>query len=62
LTYIDQLKEVKGTESERTIVGDNRNVMREDVPSQNAGVYTRALVDAAPSHEGDFIKVKKILS
>jgi aspartyl-tRNA(Asn)/glutamyl-tRNA(Gln) amidotransferase subunit C len=60
LLYVDQLKEVHETTA-TTIVGSNRNVMREDIPQNAGGSYTRALVDSAPAHDGDFVKVKKIL-
>jgi len=62
LAYVDQLKQVEGTNTDTLVVGSHRNVMREDIPQNKGGVYTRTLVDSAPSHEGDFVKVKKILS
>lgn len=37
------------------------NVMREDTEPHESGIYTEALVGAAPRREGDYIKVKKIL-
>jgi len=38
-----------------------RNVMREDVPTHTAGQYTEAVLQNAPSREGNLLKVKKIL-
>ena len=38
-----------------------RNVMREDVVGHEPGTYTEILLAAAPTREGDYVKVKKIL-
>jgi len=61
LAYVDKLKEVTGSES-GPVMSVNRNVLREDADPNESGAYTRKLVDAAPRHEGDYVKVKKILS
>ena len=37
------------------------NVLREDIVVHKMGVYTEALLNAAPEREGDFVKVKRIL-
>jgi len=37
------------------------NVMREDANPHESGVYTDALLSAAPTREGQYIRVKKIL-
>lgn len=60
LEYVGQIKEagVKGGEVWEPA---ERNVMREDVPTNEAGKYTEALVKAAPKSEGSYVKVKKIL-
>lgn len=61
LAYVDKLKEVTGSES-GPVMSVNRNVLREDANPNEGGAYTRALVDGAPQHLGDLVKVKKILS
>lgn len=37
------------------------NVMREDIVTTEGGAYQEALVNAAPRHEKNYVKVKKIL-
>ena len=37
------------------------NVMREDVVTTEGGYYQSTLINAAPRHENNFVKVKKIL-
>ena len=37
------------------------NVMREDANPHESGAYTDALLSAAPTREGQYIRVKKIL-
>ncbi len=61
LAYVDKLKEVTGSES-GPVMSVNRNVLREDANPNESGAYTRKLVDGAPQHQGDYVKVKKILS
>src|SRR4051812_2489392 len=36
-------------------------VMREDIDAHEGGIYTEKILQEAPSREGDYIKVKKIL-
>ena len=38
-----------------------RNVMREDSAGHESGIYSEALLAAAPAQGGNYIKVKKIL-
>ena len=37
------------------------NVMREDVNPHESGLYTEKILEQAPTREGNYIKVKKIL-
>jgi aspartyl-tRNA(Asn)/glutamyl-tRNA(Gln) amidotransferase subunit C len=65
LAYVDKLKEVTDSGSglgSGPVMSVNRNVLREDANPNEGGAYTRALVDGAPQHLGDLVKVKKILS
>ena len=38
-----------------------RNVMREDGEPHESEIYTKKILEQAPAHEGNYIKVKKIL-
>ena len=38
-----------------------RNVMREDIVTTESGQYTEKILENAPSREGQYVKVKKIL-
>lgn len=38
------------------------NVMREDTVAHEGGEHTSALVEQFPDHDGDFLRVKKILN
>lgn len=38
-----------------------RNVLRQDGPAREAGTYTEAMLANAPSREGNYIAVKKVL-
>jgi aspartyl-tRNA(Asn)/glutamyl-tRNA(Gln) amidotransferase subunit C len=71
LHYVEQLNEV--TVPEISVKKPehiaHRNVMREDSPRPDDSplvtakqAHGEALVDAAPDHQGGFVKVKKILS
>lgn len=62
LEYIAAIQKISGetTEKTRSIVA-RVNVMREDELPHESGIYTEALICAAPKREGDYIKVKKIL-
>ncbi len=62
LGYVASIQKVAANvgEHSRSIVA-TVNVMREDRNPHESGIYTEALVGAAPRREGDYIKVKKIL-
>ncbi|MDO8594699.1 MAG: Asp-tRNA(Asn)/Glu-tRNA(Gln) amidotransferase subunit GatC [bacterium] len=62
LGYLAALQKISAstTERSRSIVA-TVNVMREDANPHESGIYTEALVGAAPRREGNYIKVKKIL-
>lgn len=59
LEYVGQIKDAGG--SIQKIVPDLHNVMREDVATNTGGEYTEDLLNSAPSREGKYFKVKKIL-
>ncbi len=59
LGYVGQIQDSTG-DVERA-VPKLRNVMRPDVVTNGDGEYTEKLLSNAPSREGKFLKVKKIL-
>ena len=59
LGYVKQIEDMPSIDGLNTNVP--KNVMREDVDGHESGEYTEAILANAPSREGDFVKVKKIL-
>jgi len=59
LLYVGQIKNAVG-DSEK-IIPKLRNVMRDDTVTHSPGQYTEDLLKNAPSREGNYLKVKKIL-
>lgn len=59
LGYVGQIQDIGG-DAERAVPA-HRNVLRDDVPTHVSGEYTEKLLENAPSREGDYLKVKKIL-
>lgn len=58
---VSQIEEITGdTELEKKI-GALYNVMRVDENPHAGGLYTEDLLTAAPSRDGQYVKVKKIL-
>lgn len=62
LGYVAAIQEVSAgsTGRSRSIVAQV-NVLREDANPHESGLYTDALLSAAPQREGQYIRVKKIL-
>ncbi len=60
LGYVSDINTITGSEKEKK-VGVLYNVMREDVPSHEAGAYTEAILSSAPQRAGQYVQVKKIL-
>lgn len=64
LDYVGKINEV-GAKINADEISDLhivRSVLREDGDAHESGVYTEALLAAAPAREGNFVKVKKILA
>ncbi len=59
LGYVGQIKDSTGDVQGTT--PKLRNVMRDDVVTNAGGQYTEKLLNNAPSREGEYVKVKKIL-
>lgn len=60
LGYVSEIQTVSGDDVVAT-PGPLRNVMRDDGPATPSGINTEKLLASAPSREGQYIKVKKIL-
>lgn len=61
LGYVGQVKKITNEELRITNEHSLRNIMRDDTNSHESGIYTESILKNAPSQEGDYIKVKKIL-
>jgi len=59
LEYVGQVKNVSVDPKREIPV--LHNVLRDDVVTTRAGEYTEDLLRLAPSREGNYLKVKKIL-
>lgn len=63
LDYVGEVKDVSSSHKS-ALTPENftiRNSMREDSEPHASGLYTEKILTQAPSREGDYIKVKKIL-
>lgn len=60
LRYVGEIASLRVAETteEMTL----RNVLREDGEPHEGALYTEALLQEAPSREGNYVKVKQILS
>lgn len=62
LGYISEVRTVSGEEVSNTLEeGTLRNVFREDTEPHQADRFTSGVLKNAPSSEGGYVKVKKIL-
>ncbi len=61
LTYVGEVQNITAELGDSDQPDLTRNTMRDDIVTIETGAYTRSLVDAAPTHDKDYIKVKKIL-
>lgn len=59
LGYVGVVQKFSG-DSEREVPA-LRNIMREDIPTNDSNQYTEDLLKNAPKREGDYLVVKKIL-
>lgn len=60
LQYVEEINKAPQIDSSFT-VSDRKNVWREDIDVNETGKYTERLLANAPSREGNYVKVKKIL-
>jgi len=62
LKYVSEVKDVANDQHSNNLENVGVfNVMREDANPHESGIYTEKILAQAPSREGDYIKVKKIL-
>ena len=61
LAYVGQIQEVAAKVSAEKNADLPVNVMRADGAAHPSGLFTEALLSAAPQRQGEYIKVKKIL-
>lgn len=61
LAYVDQIKGVTASLSDKPLPSRLRNVMREDDNPHEPGAYKEELVAGMPQAEDGYLKVKKIL-
>ena len=62
LGYVSEIKNLDLTPtSSNPEPGYVRNVLRDDSDTHEAGIYTKEILEQAPSRESDYLKVKKIL-
>lgn len=59
LDYVGQIKNASTGEVLNAPV--LKNVMRDDIPTNKDNEYTEDILNNAPSREGSYLKVKKIL-
>ena len=61
LDYVSQVSEVVTDDSDPA-VGTPHNVMRDDVSPHVSGEFSDCLIAAFPDSDGNYLKVKKIIS
>lgn len=61
LAYVAQVNKATGQGS-LTDIGLVKNVLRDDTHPHDSGIYSADILAQAPSREGNYVKVKKILS
>jgi aspartyl-tRNA(Asn)/glutamyl-tRNA(Gln) amidotransferase subunit C len=58
VSEVTKLAEEEAGEREKPLL---RNVMREDVVTNQPGTYTEKILSEAPQRDGNYLRVKKIL-
>lgn len=65
LAYVDQIKEaaklIPNDKQEKDPRHEIRNVMREDIATNNPGEYADKIIEEMPDSENRYLKVKQIL-
>ena len=60
LSYVSEIQNV-AAEAPAPALGEHYNVAREDKEPHERGLYTKDVLEEAPSQKDNFIKVKRIL-
>ena len=61
LGYVEQVQKVSGKGASEKVAGVLRNVMREDVVTNDGGMYTDKIIAQFPDSDHGYLKVKQIL-
>lgn len=61
LGYVGEVKSVIGENAHTTPQFAHKNILRDDKDPHEGGMYTKDILEQAPMHDKDYIKVKKIL-
>lgn len=61
LGFVDELQKVSA-ELPKAVSPAHRNVMRMDTDPHESGIYTEALLAAAPARVGDQVEVRQVIS
>jgi aspartyl/glutamyl-tRNA(Asn/Gln) amidotransferase C subunit len=62
LSFVEEIQKVAAELPDHPEAGAHRNVMREDRDAHEAYAYTEDLLSAAPSREGEYIKVRQVIT
>jgi len=64
LTFVETIRQIPDEKllALRSLGEEVRNVMRADENPHESGIYTEALLSAAPAREGSRIAVKQVIS
>jgi aspartyl-tRNA(Asn)/glutamyl-tRNA(Gln) amidotransferase subunit C len=62
LDYVSVVSDIAAADGLTKKVGARYNVFRTDAVTNEPGVHTETLLQEAPAREGNYLKVKKILS
>ncbi len=62
LSFVEEVQKVAAKLPDHPEAGAHRNVMREDTGAHEAYAYTEDILSAAPSREGDYIKVRQVIT
>ncbi|MBI4067845.1 Asp-tRNA(Asn)/Glu-tRNA(Gln) amidotransferase subunit GatC [Candidatus Kaiserbacteria bacterium] len=60
LSFVTRIQEV-ATSGETDTNPAHKNVMRDDTDAYKPGVFTEALLKAAPRREGDYVRVPQVI-
>jgi aspartyl/glutamyl-tRNA(Asn/Gln) amidotransferase C subunit len=62
LAYVDQIKDAGVTAEPGFSHAAVKNVLRQDENAHESGAHTEKMLSSAPRRQGDYVKVKQIIS